>query len=738
MKRCLLTNALMVALFFLAGSAWGEVIILDSLDTGVTVTASEPTDSTITLHFTIGSFGRDSVSTDSGICYRVRCLDEGFLMHDTTDEKPELPIISRSIIIPECDSISINVDSTEYSTFADYPVLPSRGQNSIAHTEPFVFGDVYSDSAWYPGNLVYNRDPFVLRDYQGVNIVLNAFQSKPALDSLRVYTSVYVTITCHNPQEINVGNIVYEFDRIYNRRFVNYSLHRTQSTGDMVPGDLLVITTDSMYNSTTDLVNWKRQKGIYTTVLRIDEIGNDSSSIIDTIRAYYNQSDLAYVLIFGDRDSIYVPYCSVGQNTWYVSNTHADPLYSLIDGDDNYPDVFTGRLSICDASVGMIACDRICNYEKNTFSSDWYNKAICIAELDSSAPPMVAPHMDTIKTLLYDYGYSHVDTFFVPESEDHTSALSDDINDGRGLILYMGHGGYGRSYSIGWYATGFNTDDVFGLANANELPFVFSSACENGAIVQCNEQLFGSGWIMASDNGEPTGGIGTYMSSGPSRWISYYAIDDFVKSVGIGDLSTIGGLCYNASIDMMTKMPLATDIFKTYIIHGDPSLQLRIKNPDSMIVSAPDTVYHNAASVSITVQNLEGALCALSQDGELCGSAYTNEYGNSTVNITYKDCISELSPLILTVTAYNKVTYIDSITVILSSYMCGDANGDASVNMLDVNFMASYLYSQGDAPCPCIAANVNGMNGINMLDVTYLLNYLYNNGPAPNCAECSY
>ncbi|MEW5924942.1 MAG: thrombospondin type 3 repeat-containing protein, partial [Candidatus Zixiibacteriota bacterium] len=66
-------------------------------------------------------------------------------------------------------------------------------------------------------------------------------------------------------------------------------------------------------------------------------------------------------------------------------------------------------------------------------------------------------------------------------------------------------------------------------------------------------------------------------------------------------------------------------------------------------------------------------------------------------------------------------------------WICGDANGNGSVNILDVTFIITYLYKSGPAPDPIQSADVNNTGSVNILDVTFLISYLYKSGPAPNC-----
>jgi hypothetical protein len=78
-------------------------------------------------------------------------------------------------------------------------------------------------------------------------------------------------------------------------------------------------------------------------------------------------------------------------------------------------------------------------------------------------------------------------------------------------------------------------------------------------------------------------------------------------------------------------------------------------------------------------------------------------------------------------------TATDSVYVDLQTFVCGDANGDETVNIFDITYIITYLYREGPAPDPLDAADVNNDGTINIFDITYLISFLYLEGPAPNC-----
>lgn len=115
---------------------------------------------------------------------------------------------------------------------------------------------------------------------------------------------------------------------------------------------------------------------------------------------------------------------------------------------------------------------------------------------------------------------------------------------------------------------------------------------------------------------------------------------------------------------------------------------------------------------------LEGSGLSLSSDGLISGIPV------DTGIITFIACVDDA------VGAHDELEC--SITVEIA-FVCGDANGDGTVNILDITYLINYLYKGGAAPTPLEAGNTNGDEEINILDITYLISYLYKEGPEPIC-----
>ncbi|MEZ5357822.1 MAG: dockerin type I domain-containing protein [Candidatus Zixiibacteriota bacterium] len=66
-------------------------------------------------------------------------------------------------------------------------------------------------------------------------------------------------------------------------------------------------------------------------------------------------------------------------------------------------------------------------------------------------------------------------------------------------------------------------------------------------------------------------------------------------------------------------------------------------------------------------------------------------------------------------------------------YMCGDANGDLSLNVGDAVYLVNYIFKGGPPPDPIESGDANCDGSTNIGDAVYLVNYIFKGGPAPCC-----
>jgi hypothetical protein len=68
-------------------------------------------------------------------------------------------------------------------------------------------------------------------------------------------------------------------------------------------------------------------------------------------------------------------------------------------------------------------------------------------------------------------------------------------------------------------------------------------------------------------------------------------------------------------------------------------------------------------------------------------------------------------------------------------YVCGDADGSTQIDIADVVYLISYIFSGGAAPSPLLAGDADCSLDVNVADAVYLINYIFSLGAAP-CAAC--
>ena len=76
---------------------------------------------------------------------------------------------------------------------------------------------------------------------------------------------------------------------------------------------------------------------------------------------------------------------------------------------------------------------------------------------------------------------------------------------------------------------------------------------------------------------------------------------------------------------------------------------------------------------------------------------------------------------------------VGSITVLPRP--CGDANGDAIVNLADAIYLINHIFLYGPPPTPACLGDANHDDATNIADAVYLINFVFKGGPAP-VADC--
>jgi hypothetical protein len=73
----------------------------------------------------------------------------------------------------------------------------------------------------------------------------------------------------------------------------------------------------------------------------------------------------------------------------------------------------------------------------------------------------------------------------------------------------------------------------------------------------------------------------------------------------------------------------------------------------------------------------------------------------------------------------------DTLSFDVSTFICGDTNGDGNVNVSDAVWIINYVFIGGDPPDPIEAGDCNCDGNCNVSDAVYVINYVFIGGNAP-------
>ena len=594
--------------------------------------------------------------------------------------EPDMPMTGIPVLIGDKARMSIHIVDAQYRDFEGIEVAPSKGdfpRTINPEDVPYTYGECYNRDAFFPANNIGLYEPYINRDFRGQNMVVYPFAYNPATKTLRVYYNMTVEMYKvddhgNNTIESRRSNVVKmdpDFKSVYQRHFINYEAATNRYTPLDEEGDLLIICYDNFISSMTDFVNWKKTRGVNTTIVGTSTAGSSYTAIKNYIQSQYNaNNNLTHVLLVGDVAQI-PGYSYSGGGSSYSGL--GDNAYGQIVGSDYYNDVFIGRFSASTAARVTTQCNRVITYERDlTTSASWLQVGQGIAKKEGGSGHNGEDdyqHMDVIRTDLMNYGYSPVYQRYANLSGYTATAaqISADINSGVGIINYCNHGA-----ETMWGVASYSVSHVNALTNENKLPFIWSVACLVGKYDHSSD-CFAEAWMNATNNSNPTGAIGTLMSYISQPWIPpMWAQDECVDilaglSSSGGTKHTWGGVSINGLFGIFDNYGTdqsAVGTYQAWILYGDPSMLIRTKTPQAMTVTHAGSITLGATSYAVTVSNGNGAVATITDaNHNILGKATVS---NGTASISINGTLTPDTELTLCVFGYNKVTYLGTINVV--------------------------------------------------------------------------
>jgi hypothetical protein len=572
---------------------------------------------------------------------QVNIAATGFLAESG---KPLLPSFGRYVQIPfNCD-FTFTVKKGKPTQFDDILVSPAQENvtdNPEAEHELEYNAAFYEKDEYYPVEVVKIAGPFTIDDYQALLVHVCPFQFNPRKKKLIGYGNITVDIAVL-PKESESDTYPYSDTSLNKEAYGNFFVNPSRKVEARLPAamgrvdfpsirprgpEFLIIYYEGFKKAAEQLSKWKRQCGLRTEIVSIDDIGNSVAEIKKYIRngRRYAFSRLRYVLFLGDVDMIVSEDIHDNKTDYYYS-TSRDPQ-----GDEYLlPWLATGRIPVRTLTEAMDVVSQIISYEKTPPTDpDYYKRMVFAAffqdDNGDNQADMYRFYMKTMEaireqmiTLGFNVGRVYVtnspnpqfyaDGTPVPadvvasmvDPSVATDILVDATSEGQLIIGHRDHGS-----TDGWVHPSFGKHHLDSVTGKVPTPF-YSLNCSTGKfdLIPVSTECFGEK-ILRIKGAAPS-------LIAPTRDSNTFLNNDMMKALFDatwgGVLPTFPGatasypIRHNRLGDILnyakTYLPLRTsaystvtsttvqDHFEIFHVLGDPTLQLWKAKPRRAMIQA--------------------------------------------------------------------------------------------------------------------------------------------------------
>lgn len=641
------------------------------------------------LRLDLGDLRQHAVVTPAGEAWTVTC-DMGAPL--LVAGMPDLPKVGAALRIPATGEMAVEIIGGEYTDYPDVAIAPSKGdlkRNVDPASVPYTYGAAYARDRFWPESPVSLQKPFVMRHMRGQPVWLQPVQYNPVTRVLRVWRSLEVRVYRAGEEGVNelpasTRALPHsrQFADLGAKLFLNAQYFAGRSGAGADAEKMLVLVKDDLEEDLQPLVDWKRQRGIHTTVVKLSEIGSsEASAVYDFVKNYYDAEGIAYLLIAGDENA-FKPLMRPSGGTPYS----CDNCFGYMEGDDHFPEVLVGRLHAKDPAQMRIMVNRNLDYEKTPLADA--DKNWCAAGLaacsnegegigdDDQADyeqgnEWKAKHLADGYELYWEfYEGSHGNisptpghfTADKPGNPVNTEIIQVMNDHGISLYNYTGHG-----WEQGLASGNFNVQAVAQLRNTHRYPIIIGVACCAGNFTNnSGGDCLGEALQRAGNpsTGEAWGSIAAFMSSDFQSWAPPMEGQDgmnqyLVDADGIALRPTIGGMAAYGNALMIAKYgPGGETMADFWNPFTDPTTAPRTRLPQPMAASHTSVMFIGASSMDVQ-SDVEGALAALYWQGQTLAVAYV-ENGIAALNFPALDAVGDLT---LTLTQFNHAPYQSEISV---------------------------------------------------------------------------
>lgn len=635
----------------------------------------------------------ENVKTTQGYFSQISMAD---YQNSVTVGCPQLPIMTKLIEIPLCDSVIATISNAQYDEFDAselgimhpiYPVQNSypksyRGEKTFVQNQ-----EVYQANSFYAEPLVAVQKSGTMRDVTMAEITVAPVQYNPVTNRVRIYKSLDVAVTFVNANIPGTYELKSRYGSPMFKVASNAVINPMEPTRNEFSGAPIkyLIIANGMFANNENLelfINWKKRLGYIVEVAYTSDpnVGTTTTSIKNYIMTHYNNATAenpapTFLLFIGDVAQLPPFSCS-------TLNSHVSDLYyaTWTSGDD-IPDCYYGRFSAQNVSQLIPQIEKSLMYEQYTMPDPSYlGKAVLIAGTDASNGPTYGDgqinyiynnYINTNSTT-HDYTTVYKHNY---NCTSQAATIRNEIGAGCGWANYTAHGG-----EDGWSQPAFSNSHVNSMNNANKYGVMIGNCCLTGKF-NYSSDCFAEALLRAANKGamayiggsEVTYwdedyywavGVRSSISANPTYNANNLgAYDRIFHKNGESPANWVTTLsAYLQSGNMSVQSSSSTRklyYWEIYHLFGDPSIRPYLGIPTQMNVTANNVIITGATTYSVTAAPY--AYVALTYNHNVVCAAFTDGNGNATLNLP------DLIPgeYELAIGAQNKIQYFQTVNVVV-------------------------------------------------------------------------
>ena len=674
-----------------------------------------------TVSFVLGSYQLETVTLDNRSFQRLSSSGAG---ESILIGKPELPVFTRLISIPDQGDVTFRINILEDEQITDlvlYPCQPPQSESTPGFQRFAIDEQFYHNGNPFPAELVQIGTPAIMRDRRVVAVTVSPFQYDPQTRSLRVINNMEISVTTTGTGGVNSrsANSAYSrhFESTYRSELLNYQQRDSRDENFQQPCYLFIYpSSETVLTNLEPLIQWKVQKGFEVHLASTDETGSSASSIKNYIQGAYDNwvNPPEFICLVGDAEGGYsLPAGS-------VDGGEGDHYYVLLDGDDILADAFIGRLSFDSITELQTIVAKILNYERYpwTGQTGWYDQALMVGDPGSSGPSVI----DTKRQIAAMIG----DNTSIESTEVYSGSwtyhITNSINSGVSYFNYRGF--YGMS---GW--TNYHIND---LNNGFMMPVVVTLTCGVGSFASYFEEARSEVFLRVGTPSLPRGAIATIATATTSTHTCFNNCVDMgiFDGIFVDEIYHLGGALNSGKLNLYLNYPQnpANAVYQFSYwnnLMGDPGMEIWTGVPQELLVSYDSQLPVGSSFLEVLVEDDQGTplpeawVTVSRDDGALFASGLTDQ--NGLIDLGVEVTAEVLGEAHLTVTRHNFRPHLGSVTVvqeelfvnISDSVIDDDNSGESSGNddgLINPGEQIEFelgLYNHGSATATGVSAELS-------------------------------